>query len=244
MPNRILYLFIFLGLVSFTSLQAQDAVPRNWNLAKIKGTRLLPYTYAAGRPYLYTNFLSGEIELADGSKIGDLKLIYSSYRDELIYYNSEISAQIVIDKGTLNGFSLTDEQGIKRIFRLLYYGGYEPGMRFFEILTDGQIKLLAYRKVTLDVCVPYNDMSGKLNNMNYQEAYSFYLYHPEKGYELIRINKNSLLSKFSQPDQKQIKILLRKNGIKLKGEKSFVQAWKLIEDKRIEPVCTFEKLAK
>lgn len=80
--------------------------------------------------------------------------------------------------------------------------------------------------------------------MNYQEAYSFYLYHPEKGYELIRINKNSLLSKFSQPDQKQIKILLRKNGIKLKGEKSFVQAWKLIEDKRIEPVCTFEKLAK
>ena len=244
MSDRILYLFIFLGLMYVSALRAQDAVPQNWNFEKIKGTRLIPYTPAAGRPYLNDKFLSGEIELSDGFKIQDLKLRYSCYRDELFYYNPEITAQIVIDKASLRGFSLIDAKEMKRFFRLQYYGGYSPGLHFFEVLTDGEIKLLAFRKVTLNVCTPYNDMSGKLNNLNYQEAYSYYLYHPEKGYELIRINKNALFSKFSEPDQKQIKIILRKNGVRIKNEESFVKAWKLIDGQRIEPICKFEKSTK
>jgi hypothetical protein len=244
MSDRILYLFIFLGLISFTALRAQDAVPQNWNFEKIKGTRHVPYTPASGRPFLNEKFLSGEIELSDSFKIQDLKLRYSCYRDELIYYNPEITAQIVIDKASLRGFSLIDGQGTKRIFRLQYYGGYSPGFHFFEVLTDGEIKLLAYREVTLEVCAPYIDMTGKLNNMNYRETYSYYLYHPGKGYELIRINKTSLLSKFSQDDQRQIKIILRKNGIRIKNEAGFVKAWRLIDNQRIEPICKFEKSAR
>jgi len=244
MTSRILYLFIFLGLVSVTALRAQNGVPQNWNAKKIMGTRHIPYPVAMGRPYLNDQFLSGEIELSDGFKFKDLKLRYSSYRDALIYFNTEISVQIVIDKASLRGFSLIDEQGAKRIFRMQYYGGYSPGLRFFEVLVDGEIKLLAFRKVILELCAPYNDITGKLNNMNYQEAYSYYLYHPEKGYELIRINKNSLLSKFSQADQKQIKTILRKNGIRIAGEESFVKAWRLILDKRVEPICKFEKSPK
>jgi hypothetical protein len=240
MKTRILCLFVFLGLLSVKTLRAQNAVPQNWKAQKIKGTRHIPYAPAAGRPYLNDRFSSGEIELADGFRFEDLKLRYSSYRDEIIYYNPEIPAQIVIDKATLTGFSLIDTLGTKRIFRLQYYGGYSPGMHFFEVLVDGEIKLLAYRKVSLEVCTPYNDLTGKLNNTIYQEAYSYYLYHPGKGYELIRINKNSLLSKFSQPDQKQVKIILRKNGVKINGEESFVRAWRLIDSKKVEPICKFE----
>ena len=244
MPGKILYLFTFIALVFVTALQAQNGVSPDWNMEKIRGTRYFPYPTAMGQPYLNDKYLSGEIELSDGYKFEDLTLRYSSYRDELIYYNPEILAQIVIDKAFLRGFSLVDEQGTKRIFRLQYYGGFSPGLRFFEVLVDDEIKLLAFRKVELGICDPYNDMTGRLNNQNYQEAYSYYLYHPEKGYELIRINKKSLLSKFSQPDQKLVKIMLRKNRITIDDEKSFVEAWRLIVDRRIEPSCKFEKFAK
>jgi hypothetical protein len=234
-------LVIFLGLVSATTLRAQNRVPRNWNAEKIKGTRFILYPPAKGQPFLNDKYLSGEIELADGFKIDNLKLRYSSYRDELIYFNPEISAQIVIDKATLRGFTIMDGAGAKRIFSLQYYGGYSPGLHFFEVLSDGKIKLLAFRKVVLELCVPYNDIAGRLNNVDYQEAYSYYFYHPEKGYELIRPNKKSLLSKFNQPDQKQIKTILRKSGIKIAGEESFVKAWSVIVEKGIEPICQFEK---
>ena len=244
MPFRILYLLTFISLLFVTELRAQNGVPQNWNTEKIRGTRFIPYPIATGQPYLIDKYLSGEIELSDGSKFEDLTLRYSSYRDELIYFNPEISVQIVIDKAFLRGFSLINEQGTKRIFRLQYYGGFSPGLRFFEVLVDNEIKLLAFRKVILALCDPYNDLTGKLNNQNYQEAYNYYLYHPEKGYEPIRINKNSLLSKFSQSDQKQIKIVLRKNRIRIAGEESFVKAWKLIAEKKIEPICKFEKSAK
>lgn len=244
MSTRILYLFTLISLVFVAAPRAQNGIPQNWNTEKIRGTRFIPYPPAMGQPYLIDKFLSGEIELSDGSKFEDLTLRYSSFRDELIYYNPEISAQIVIDKAFLRGFSLMNEQGVKRIFRLQYYGGFSPGLRFFEVLVDDEIKLLAYRKVILGLCDPYNDITGKLNNQNYQEAYSYYLHHPEKGYELIRINKNSLLSKFSQPDQKQIKIILRKNRIRIAGEQSFVKAWKLLVDKKVEPNCKFEKSSK
>ena len=154
---------------------------------------------------------------------------YSSYRDELIYYNSAISAQIIIDKITLKGFSFTDNNGVKRVFRQQYYDGFLNGNRYFEVLCDGNISLLVYRKVVLQTCSVYADPSGVQKNMSYQEAYNYYLYSCEKGYEPIRIGKNSLLSKFDMPAQKSIKKLLRKNKVVISNETGFVKAWNLLE---------------
>jgi len=161
-------------------------------------------------------------------------LRYSSYRDEIIYYNAAISAQIIIDKISLKGFSFTDENGVKRIFRQQYYNGYLPGNRFFEVLSEGDISLLVYRKVVLQVCPVYNDNSGNLRNMSYQQAYNYYLYNEKKGYELIRINKNSLLSKFDKLTQKSVKKILRKNKVMVNDEPSFVRAWDLLKENGIK----------
>jgi len=233
MANRIIYIIFFFGLLATTSLKAQKQLPQKWTAEKIKGTRQIPYASYSGSPFLNNNFATGEIELLDGSKMDSLGLRYSSYRDEVIYYNTAISAQIVIDKISLNGFSFTDENGQKRIFRRQYYDGFLPGNRYFEVLSDGDIALLVYRKVVLQVCPPYNDNSGVLKNMSYQEAFNYYLYNRKKGYDLIRINKNSLLSKINKLTQKSVKKLLRKNKIEVNDELSFINAWNLLKENGI-----------
>ncbi|MCX6011813.1 MAG: hypothetical protein NTV30_00045 [Chloroflexi bacterium] len=62
----------------------------------------------------------------------------------------------------------------------------------------------------------------------YQPAYSYYLYAKEMGYSPVNLTRGSLLSKFDKPNQKLVKKLLRKNGIILTDEISFVSAWNLI----------------
>lgn len=233
MANRILYIITFFGLIATTSLTAQNELSQKWNTEKIKGTRHIPYPAYSGFAYMNDKFNMGEIEFSNGTKIDSLGLRYSSYRDEIVYYNTAIAAQIVIDKISLKGFSFTDENGTKRIFRHQYYNGFFPGERFFEVLSDGDIALLVYRKVVLQVCPPYNDKAGNLKSMSYQQAYNYYLYNDKKGYELIRLNRNSLLSKFDKLTQKSVKKILRKNKVQVADEPSFVKAWNLLKENGI-----------
>ena len=229
MPNKILYTLILFGLMAANSVSAQDAVPTNWNSEKIRGTRHLPYPSYMGNPYLNEKFNPGEIEFADGEKIGNILLRYSTFRDEIIYFNSAISVQIIIDKTSLKGFTLTDENGCKRIFKQLYYNGFLPGNRFFEVLSDGEISLLAYRNVILQTCTVYNNESGVPKNMEYVQSFNYYFYSIKDGYRSIRIGKNSFLSKFSESNQKLVKKLLRQTKVRIKDEPSFVKAWELVK---------------
>ena len=233
MANRILYIITFFGLLVVTSIQAQEQMQKKWNVEKIKGTRQIPYTAYTGSPFLNDKFVSGEIEFLNGARMGNLSLRYSSYRDEIIYYNPAISSQIVIDKISLKGFSFIDDNGNRRTFRHQFYNGFFPGERYFEVLSDGDISLLVYRKVVLQVCPPYNDNAGNLKNMSYQQAFNYYLYNAEKGYELIRINKSSLLSKFDKLTQKSVKKILRKNRVQITDEPSFIKAWNLLKENGI-----------
>jgi hypothetical protein len=230
MANRILFIIALLGLLAGTSLSAQEESQKNRITEKIKGTRHIPYASYSGSPYLNTNFSIGEIEFTGGTKVKNIGLRYSCYRDEIIYFNSSVSAQIVIDKVSLRGFTFVDEEGVMRIFRRQYYDGFLKGDRYFEVLSDGDISLLAYRKVVLQFCQTYTDKSGKLKNMSYQQEYTYYIYNSKKGYEPIRINRNSLLSKFDKPTQKQVKKILRKNSVQITGEASFVRAWNLLKE--------------
>ena len=233
MANRILYIIALICLLAYTSLSAQEESQINRNTEKIKGTRHIPYASYSGSPYLNGKFCNGEIEFLGGTKVKDIGLRYSSYRDEIIYFNTAISAQIIIDKISLKGFSFIDDNGITRIFSRQYYDGFLPGERYFEVLSDGDISLLAYRKVVLQICPTYTDNAGKLKNMSYQQAYNYYIYNIKKGYEPIRINRNSLLSKFDKPTQKQVKKILRKNSVNIADEPGFVKAWNLLKNNGI-----------
>jgi hypothetical protein len=229
MTSKILFLISLFGILASTELSAQDTKQINQDIEKIRGTRFIPYPNYSGKPYLNDKFVLGEIEFVDKTKIDNVGLSYSTYRDELIYYNTAISAQILIDKISINGFSFDDKNGKKRIFRRMQRAGSLADESYFEILSEGEISLLVYRKVNLEPCDTYYSKSG----LAYQPAYAYYLYDKDKGFSPLSLNRNSLLSKFNKSDQKLVRKLLRKNGVFVSDETSFILAWNLIKEKGI-----------
>lgn len=232
MISRILKIAIYIASALLLSLtvQAQQYPEKNWSAEKIKGTRFFPYSTYRGFPFLNDNWAIGKIVFGDGEISDTLNIRYSSYADELVYYNRNNSTQIVIDKASLNGFSFFEKTGYERVFKKLYYNGFWKGFHYFEILSEGETELLCYRKVELLNTWAYKDESGKMKNMEYTPAYVYYFYSPEKGFTSVRMNLLSLLSKFDKTQQKPIKRMLRKKRIRVEGEVSFIQAWKAIKD--------------
>lgn len=208
---------------------AQEPMSPNWDAQKIKGVRQFPYPSYTGFPFLTNEWCPGKIEFTNGEISDSLFVRYSSYKDELIYYNKIAGAQINIDKASINGFEFTDVDGRTRTFRKQHFDDYLKGDRYFEILSPGEVSLLAYRKVGLNTTPPYHDERGILKNMIYDLNYQFYFYSQEKGYALVRISQSGLLAKFEKTQQRPIKKLLRKNRISIDGESSFILAWKVIE---------------
>jgi hypothetical protein len=217
-------------LWSFTQIVcAQEPTNPNWDARKIKGVRLFPYPAYEGTPFLTDTWRPGKIEFATGEIADSLFMKYSSFKDELIYYNKEAGAQINIDKESLSGFTFTDADGRIRSFRKQHFDNSMRGERYFEILSVGETSLLAYRKVELIATSAYHDMNGVLKNLAYNQLYQFYFYSPEKGYTSVRLSQSGLLAKFAAPMQKPIKRLIRKSKIKIDSEYSFVQAWQVVE---------------
>jgi hypothetical protein len=230
MTHKIFYEILFLLIIGFSfSGYTQEVPAKNWDVEKIKGVRQLPYVSYDGFPFLTENWILGKIELESGVVIDSLYLKYSSFKDELIYYNKPAGAQIMIDKSSLKGFIFTGADGNTRVFRKLYYDNFVKGDRYFEVLSDGETDLLAFRKVNLNTTTPYYDKNGIMKNMVYELNYNYYFYSPEKGYLSVRMNYSDLLTKFDKLSQKPIRKLLRKNRISITGENSFINAWKTIE---------------
>lgn len=230
MRTRIVTILLFALLFGQTAfIRAQESFTRNWDGQKIKGVRHIAYPTYTGFPFLTDGWVNGKIEFTDGGVADSLFLRYSSFKDELLYYNENVASQIVIDKVSIKGFSFTGTDGNIRIFRKQYYDGYMKGDRFFEVLSDGDIALLVYRKMSLSSTTAYKDESNILKNMAYVSTYQYYFYSPEKGYSLVRLNRNAFLTKFSEADQKQVKKILRKNRVRIADEESLILAWKIVE---------------
>jgi len=230
MKNRISIILILLLAYSFAqTVCSQEIVNKNWDSGKIKGVRYVPYPSYQGMAFLSNTWLPGKIEFANGEIADSLFLRYSSFKDELIYYNKALSAQIVIDKASLNGFTFTDEVGKTRIFREYYYDDFKKSNRYFEVLSKGETDLLAFRNVILTTTMPYKDDSKILKNLDYEKNYTYYFYTPEHGYTSVRMNMTSMLTKIDKTLKKPIKKLLRKSRIRVSDEASFINGWKVIE---------------
>lgn len=222
-------LLLVLVISFIPELLAQSVPDKNWDAEKIKGVRHMLYPAFSGSPFLTTTFEPGEITFKSGETIDSLHLKYSAYKDELLYYNRRIGAQIVIDKEMLSEFTYTDTSGKTHRFVKLPYDDYLKGDHYFELLANGDTKLLVFRKVELISTTPYRDEQDILKNMEYSPAFAYMFYKPEHGYADIKCNTASFLTRFAKAEQKAVKKILRKERIRVKEEESLIRAWLAVE---------------
>lgn len=222
-------LFLFFCFIFVNEVYAQVGPAHGWDAPKIKGTRQEIYSIYEGKPYFTDNWCLGKIQLSNGETIDSLYLRYSSFKDELIYFNKQINTQIRIDKSIISAFKFTDENGQLHSFRKQQFDNAAKSERYFEILSEGSVDLLCYKKVNLDEVSPYHDSKGTLKNMAYRQEYLYYFYSPAEGYAPVKPSKNGLLAQFDKQSQKPVKKLLRKNKIFISDEFTFIAAWETIE---------------
>jgi len=104
------------------------------------------YTDVQGEPYLLSNWVDGEVELA-GNKPISAKLKYDLVKDELLFQNPKDSSAMVF-VNTVKGFSLgpfkIDESNLSP---LIFSSGYpavedQTPASFYQVIADGKVKLL------------------------------------------------------------------------------------------------------
>jgi len=222
-------IFLLFACAIGSDLQAQTGPTRGWDSVKIKGTKQEVYNVYDGKPYFTDGWCVGKVEFTNGEALDSLYLKYSSYKDEIIYFNEQIKTQIRIDKATVSAFSFKDKDGVIHSFQKYPFDNWAKADRYFEILSTDSPNLMCYRKVNLNEVSPYRDSTGKLKNMAYEQEYLYYFYFPDKGFSPVKPNKSNLLSHFDKESQKAIKKLLRRNRIDILDEFSFVAAWQTIK---------------
>ncbi len=233
--NYILLIAVVLWLGSgFVS--AQDKTPSKWFEEKIRGERFIPYRMYDGDPFYNPEWEPGKIRFTNGETLDSLFLKYSSYADELIYFNSDLNAMITIDKESIESFSLETGDGLHHEFRRQDSDHLAHGNHFYEVLYDGNTSLLSYRRVELLQCSPYyHDITKSLVNQIYSRTNKFYLYSKEGRDCRIRPKRGSLYLQFTKQEKKEIRKLLRNEHIAITDEKSFVKAWAVIDQNGYTP---------
>ena len=220
---------------------AQNSIPAKWNSEKIRGERFKPYVYYDGEAFYTTEWCSGSITLSSGEVLDSLSMKYSSFEDDLIYFNNVLNASIKIDKEQLNGFTMNEKNGTKHLFRKQPSPRNPEKILFFEELYKGETDLLCYRRVELTTTSPYFTAGGIQKNQKYTPTYIYYFYNPQKGFCTVRPKRASLFAQFGKEEKKQVRKHLRKEHIVIIDETSFSYAWASLDKAGFVPLFRSEE---
>ena len=226
------FLLLLIGL-SATNLFAQSNLD-DLGIPKLTGELYVPGRFYEGEQFLYDQWRNGKIYFESGDSIDNINLMFNTNSNKVIYLNTNSMKMVAIDTTAISGFTIID-QNIKRHFNKLYFGIYPKGMRFFEVLYSGRTTLLAYRKSELTNISFSSNLRDDRKTYKYLNADRLYVFCNDADYIPVMPKLKSLLSNFDKKDQKEIKKLLNRKSITVRDERSFSEAWAVIEQFNYKP---------
>lgn len=171
------------------------------------------YEGVKGTPYLFSDWMQGEIIMRDSSILEQVLLRYDVYQDELIAKRSN-NNEIVIDKNQIRGFSL-GKPGISNFteFRTAEYlkdfKVTEPD-QFVQVLYDGPTALYTIKK-------------KDLSNAKFTDTVTdFYIQSPEGNFMKVRPNKKEIMEIFKD-EKKKVEEFIEKNNLILEESTDLVK---------------------
>ncbi len=204
LKSKICFLFC---LISFASV-AQIAI----SVDPVGGTPVTGEAYAEikGSPYLYDDFVKGDVNLVNGKKYQDMELKYDAVAKKLIFLEKGTSNYF---KDPVKSFTLKSPLGIQH-FEAITEGG------FVERLSEGATPLW---KQTLKGMVedrPYGSTKVQkiINTTN--------VYYSGKLTALAKLktDKKSLLALFPEKAQ-ALEAFLKSNKLNLKSEQDLISVF-------------------
>lgn len=205
--------YIFSLLVNLVILMhlsyAQDCNPGQLVLHNVTASEAeVYYLQYSGKPFIYENWLNGNIGLVTGEVIKDYNLKVDIYRGEVLYYNKILNKQLVIDQQIIDFIEFNDVQADDYIKNYVSYD--EQGKASYElyfVLLSDSISLWCKKDKEVNVNTEFSSSYAKLGTF-YQKNKYFII----KNDEFIRfpLRKRKLASYFPLI-KKELITYIRKN---------------------------------
>lgn len=206
-------LFPLLVLAQPDDTPWKDVSARSNHLrGKLSGKKYTLTYISRGSHFYHDNFLAGKLTLEDGEIYDSIMVRYNSFIDELVCYNPNTKALFTIDKFLLKEFEVASPVFGYQRFRKMKFANNPDGGRFFLVLYEGRINLLAFYKTKELKSSAYKDSNGIMKDTEYILTETFYTYSPEKGFNRFAPYKESFLNLYSK-NKKQVRQILRKNRL-------------------------------
>jgi hypothetical protein len=186
-------------------------------------------TALANSHFLYPDeWRNGSVTLKDGDKYENMKLRYHIFEDELIAYNNNTNALYFVEKELVQSFTF-EEDGATRNFLKLSKTKGNKKQQYYEELYSGTLSLVAFRYMYEHKVSPYLDKLGVMRDTEYRLQMEFYLYSENRPPQKILPNRRAFLNTFPE-HKKEIKKLLRINGLYIKEQQSMIQAFRILDE--------------
>lgn len=180
------------------------------------------YEGVKGTPYLTDKWEKGEIIFKNGTEIGNVKIRYNIYKDELEFMNSTSGKFFIIDRQQVEGFKLSIQD------KILSFRNFNPKpekndeISFFMILYDGRVTLLLKYKKEFKPA----DYQGAYASGNrydeYIDDHDYYFVNDTGNIEKIRLGKKSILSVLNNKEG-EVKKYASENNISFSDEEDIVK---------------------
>lgn len=212
--NKILLIFL-LCLCSVPSAYSQLI-----NLPDNTGApmREKKYTDIEGSPYLFDKWKKGELVMSDSKVKEGVSLRYNIYEEQLEVLNNKQT--LALFPSSIQEFTIHTHDENERQINYRFRNGFNIQSYskddFFQVLYDGENKLLA--KLKTQLIEGSGSSYGRTDGGSiFQHSKEYYIVKPDGEIEKIRLNRRNLTKAF--PDMKNdIKTIEKQNKLNLNDE--------------------------
>ncbi len=216
----LIFLLLSLSIKSQEALLVSELYPE-LRYHDLKGEVFFSdYRQVKGSPYLYDDWMIGDIFLDNGKEIKNVMIKFDVFVHRVLVYHEYLKRVVLIEKQHTSEFILRvgeDEKKYRKIMNVNSKSKVLDGC-YFEVLSEGEISLfkMNYRDI-----YPINNANAiYIEEFSNEEAYMVYV---NNDYKQIRLSKSYFFHNY--PEYKdQIRKFIRKNKLKVRKEKDFVKA--------------------
>ncbi len=228
------FILLFLGFTLNAGNETQVIAPELIeSQPRISGEVFNFHMQADGSQYLYDYWVKGDIFLVDGSVIRGELFKYNAYLDELIWLHPVSFKPVQAEKDFVEGFTLYPHNGDTLVFNHVTIKPWyenEPLKLYAQELYEGRhISLVVQRRI--------KRTGERLKSSGARiiatpilepDPVFFVVFDDGEARDIKRLNRRAVAAVFPET-QKEIRSLLRQEGIRINDQSDLVKAVMLID---------------
>lgn len=175
MKYAIKYILTAVCMVLALAAEAQGKASKKTAIQHITGEPYVHYfATIEGVPFYKGSWLTGDVTMKSGETYKDLQLRYDCYKDDLIYQNSLTNSVIIIDKNSIEQFTITHllDGRVETFKPIVNKNLKEQNGRYFAIILED----------SLSVIKKYEATEEQYSNVNMTEKKTGIFAHKESRY--------------------------------------------------------------